>query len=107
MDWFFQQWGYGAEVPRYKFDYALTPDADGKVMLKGTLTQSEVLPNFKMPVPVYLDFDGKNIVRLGSINIAGNMTTPEFQVKLPQKLKRVLINYHHDALAYESVSVGK
>jgi len=107
MDWFFSQWVYGTEVPRYKFDYTLTPDADGKVILKGALTQSDVSPNFKMPVPIYLDFDGKNIVRLGSVNVAGSATTPEFQVKLQQKPKRVLINYHHDVLAHESVSAGK
>ncbi|MGE0130672.1 MAG: carboxypeptidase regulatory-like domain-containing protein [Blastocatellales bacterium] len=107
MDWFFSQWVYGTEVPRYKFDYTLTPEADGKVTLKGALTQSGVSPNFKMPVPIYLDFDGKNIIRLGTVNVVGNMTTPEFPVKLPQKPKRVLINYHHDVLAHESVSVGK
>jgi len=107
MDWFFSQWVYGTEVPRYKLDYTLTPDADGKVILKGALTQSDVSKNFKMIVPIYLDFDGKNITRLGTVNVAGSATTSEFQVKLPQRPKRVLINYHHDVLAHESVSVGK
>lgn len=106
MDWFFQQWIYGTEIPRYRFDYSLTPDSDGKVVLRGTVTQSEVSPNFKMIVPIYLDFGGK-IVRLGSAPIMGNTTTQELQVKLPEKPKRVMINYHHDALAHESVSVGK
>ncbi|HZS03764.1 MAG TPA: carboxypeptidase regulatory-like domain-containing protein [Blastocatellia bacterium] len=106
MDWFFNQWVYGTEVPRYRFDYTLTPQSDGKVLLKGALTQSEVSPNFKMLVPVYLDFDGKP-VRLGEVSVAGNMTTPEFQVMLPQKPKRVLINAYHDILAVESVSNGK
>lgn len=106
MDWFFNEWVYGTDVPRYKFQYSLTPESDGKVMLRGTLTQSEVSPDFKMLVPIYLDFDGK-LMRLGEINVTGNTTTPEFQVKLPQKPKRVLINAFHDILASESVSEQK
>src|SRR5262249_10366637 len=30
MDWFFANWVYGTEVPRYKLDYSLTADSDGK-----------------------------------------------------------------------------
>ncbi len=106
MDWFFNQWVYGTEVPRYRFDYALTPQPDGQVLLTARLTQSEVSPNFKMLVPIYLDFGGKPM-RLGDINITGSTTTPEFKVMLPQRPKRVLINAHHDVLAVESLSVGK
>jgi carboxypeptidase family protein/peptidase M1-like protein len=106
MDWFFSQWVYGTEVPRYRLDYTLTPESDGKVILRGKLTQGDVSPNFKMIVPVYLDF-GKGIVRLGAIPVMGNTTTEGFTVKLPETPKRVLINYHHDILATESVSAGK
>lgn len=106
MDWFFAQWVYGTEIPRYRLDYTLTAQADGKTLLTATLTQSEVSPGFKMLVPLYLDFDGK-IMRLGEVNIGGNMTTPEFKIVLPQKPKRVLINYYYDVLASESASVGK
>jgi hypothetical protein len=59
-----------------------------------------------MLVPLYLDFGGK-IARLGAVPVMGNMTTKEFEVKLPEKPKRAMINYHYDVLAYESVSVGK
>jgi aminopeptidase N len=106
LDWFFDQWVYGTEVPRYKLDYSLTPESDGKVTLRGKVTQSDVSPNFKMTVPIYLDF-GKGIVRMGTIPVMGNMTTNEFQVKLPERPKRVMINYHYDVLATESVSAGK
>jgi hypothetical protein len=47
MDWFFNQWVYGTEIPRYKLDYTLTPESDRKVILKGTVTQSDVSPYFK------------------------------------------------------------
>lgn len=106
MDWFFLQWVYGREIPRYRLDYSLTPQSDGKCLLKGTLTQSEVSQNFGMPVPVYAEFDG-HVVRLGSVTVVGSTTTPEFQVMLPKQPKRVMINYNCDVLASESVSNGK
>jgi hypothetical protein len=106
MDWFFNEWVYGTELPRYKMEYSLTPDAGGKVLLKLTVTQSGVSDRFKMLVPVYLDFDGK-IMRLGEATVIGNSTTPEFKVMLPQKPKRVLINAFHDVLASESTSEQK
>jgi hypothetical protein len=103
LDWFFRQWVYGTEVPRYRFDYTLTNESDGTPLLKGPLTQSEVSSQFRMLVPLYADFDGR-IVRLGEINMMGNVTTPEFQVKLPQKPRRVMINHFLDVLAVESLS---
>lgn len=105
MDWFFRQFVYGTEVPRYRFEYTLTPDGDG-VIVKGRIAQSEVSENFRMLVPLYLDFDGK-LVRLGEATVVGNSATPEFSVKLPKRPKRVLINANHDVLASESASVGK
>jgi hypothetical protein len=105
MDWFFRQWVYGTEVPRYRFEYAFTPGENGAVVFAGKLTQSEVSPDFKGLVPMYLDFDGK-IMRLGEVRITGSAST-EFQVQLPQRPKRAIINYHHDILAVESLSVGK
>ena len=105
MDWFFNEWVYGTEVPRYQLDYTLTAGGDGKTQLKGTLTQSEVSPKFKMRVPIYLDFDGK-IVRLGAGTITGNSSIP-LDVQLPQKPKRVLVNAYYDVLAVESVNNGK
>jgi hypothetical protein len=87
-------------------DYTLTPQEDGKCMLTGTVTQSDVSQGFRMLVPVYLDFDGKP-VRLGEVAVLGNSTSPEFKVMLPQKPKRVLINANNDVLATESISAGK
>ena len=106
MDWFFNEWVYGTDLPRYRLEYTMAPEPDGKVMLKMTVTQSGVSENFKMLVPIYLDFDGK-WVRLGLANITGNSTTPELKVRLPQRPKRVVLNAFQDVLAVESVSEQK
>ncbi len=104
MDWFFNQWVYGTEIPRYKFDYTLT-EAEGGVMLKGTLAQSNVSDNFKMLVPIYVDFNGK-LIRLGEMGITGSVTR-DFEVKLPQKPKRVMINANHDVLSSDPAGRAK
>jgi aminopeptidase N len=106
MDWFFNDWVYGTELPRYRIEYTLATETDGKVLLKATVSQSGVSENFKMLVPIYLDFDGK-WVRLGLASITGNATTPELKIRLPQRPKRVVLNAFHDVLALESVSQQK
>jgi hypothetical protein len=104
MNWFFDQWVYGTEVPRYRFDYSLA-DQGGKTVLSGKITQSNVSDGFRMVVPVYLDF-GKGWARLGQVSVVGN-GTKEFQVPLPQKPKRAAINALNDVLCVETANVQK
>ncbi|MBI1789105.1 MAG: carboxypeptidase regulatory-like domain-containing protein [Acidobacteria bacterium] len=98
MDWFFRQWVFGAEIPRYKFDYKIADAADGKVLVTAQIAQSEVGDGFRMLVPVYAEFDGKPIF-LGRVRIQGNSTLPDIKITLPKKPKRVLINANYDVLA--------
>ncbi|MBI1898936.1 MAG: hypothetical protein HYS04_20750 [Acidobacteria bacterium] len=91
LDWFFNQWVYGTGIPRYKFDYTLAPAGGEEVLLSATLTQSDVSAGFRMPVPVYGDFDGR-LISLGSVRMAGNTTFDGIKVKLPKKPRRVFIN---------------
>jgi aminopeptidase N len=104
MNWFFKEWVFGTEIPAYHLKYSLTAAANGKTLLTGTITQSGVSPNFRMLVPVYLDYDGR-LVRVGSARLAGS-TSQDIKVVLPKKPKRVVVNAMHDVLASESVSAG-
>lgn len=96
LDWFFDEWVYGTQVPRYQFDYKLDPPKDGKVNLHMTLTQSEVDDKFAMFVPVFGDF-GKGMVRLGQIGIAGN-TSRTVDWSLPSQPKKVVLNAYKEIL---------
>ena len=100
MDWFFNEWVYGTEVPSYRFDYQIGSDGT----LKGQLTQSGVSNNFVMRVPVYLDY-GKGWTKLGSAIIAGNSSV-DLNVKLPSAPKRAAIAALNDVLAV-SIQNGK
>ena len=96
LDWFFNEWVYGTQVPRYHFEYQLLPAEGGKVKLHMTITQSEVDEHFGMLVPVFADF-GKGMIRIGQVGIAGN-TTRSSDVVLPSQPKKVALNAYKDIL---------
>jgi hypothetical protein len=96
LDWFFNEWVYGTQVPRYHFDYQAAPADAGKVKLHMTITQSEVDEHFVMLVPVFADF-GSGMVRLGQIAIGGNATR-SVDLMLPSQPKKVAFNAYRDIL---------
>jgi hypothetical protein len=55
MDWFFDEWVYGTELPSYKMTYSVT-NTNGKAVLSGKIEQSGVSDNFVMLVPIYVDY---------------------------------------------------
>ena len=97
LDWFFNEWVYGTALPRYKFDYTVTAEPDGKWLVHANLTQSEVPPDYVMLVPLYADLDGK-LLRLGTARITGNSTLSDMKVTLPAKPRKVSINAWRDIL---------
>ena len=95
MDWFFNEWVYGTEMPSYRFDYQL---ADGGTTLNGKITQSGVSDSFQMLVPVYVDF-GKGWLRIGAATITGNSSVELKGIKLPQPGKSAAVCALDDILA--------
>ena len=103
MDWFFRDWVYGTEIPRYRLEYTFASGENGQTILKGKLTQSGVSDGFLMSVPLYVELPN-GTARLGLLSVGGNRPK-EFQVALPIKPKRVFLNANQDVLAYEASSV--
>lgn len=93
LDWFFNEWVYGTEVPSYRFEYQVNGDT-----LSGHLTQSGVSDKFRMLVPIYVDF-GQGWLRLGAATVVGNSTVDIPPIKMPQPLKRVAACAYDDVLA--------
>ncbi|MBS1796952.1 MAG: hypothetical protein JSS81_24210 [Acidobacteria bacterium] len=104
MDWFFDEWVYGTEMPAYKFNYQVT-ESNGKILLSGKITQSGVSDKFVMLVPIYLDF-GKGFSYIGSATMAGNTSVDLKDIELPVKPQRAAIAAWNDVLA-ESVENKK
>jgi len=99
MDWFFNEYVYGTEMPAYHFEGQVADNAQGS-SIHVKIIQSGVSPQFKMLVPVYLELANGHMMRLGAINIAGSSTFERtIQIpKLAAPIKRVLINYNYDVL---------
>ena len=95
MDWFFNEWVYGTEMPSYRFEYQL--GADG-TSISGRITQSGVSGNFRMLVPLYVDF-GKGWNKIGAARMTGNTSVELKGVKLAQPAKRVAVCAMNDVLA--------
>jgi aminopeptidase N len=95
MDWFFDEWVYGTEVPRYRFEYTLNGDT-----LTGRVTQSGVSENFKMLVPVYVDM-GEGWFKLGQAPLRGNSSVELGPIKFPQAPRRVAACALRDVLALD------
>jgi aminopeptidase N len=103
MDWFFNEYVYGTDLPNYHFESQITKNGDA-ASLHFKLVQSGVPANFKMMVPVYLEtVDGK-FLHLGSALMVGSSTSEQtVQLpKTPSAVKRALINYNYDVLSTEN-----
>jgi hypothetical protein len=96
LNWFFDEWVYGTQVPRYHFDYQVTPADGGKSKLHMTITQSDVDDHFAMLVPVYADF-GKGWIRIGQIGAVGSGTRSTDAI-LPATPKKVALNAYKEIL---------
>jgi hypothetical protein len=99
MDWFFNEYVYGTEIPTYDFQYTIKPAPGGKSILQCSLTQSRVSDQFQMRVPVYLAM-GKGIQRRGFIHVKGSTTVP-VEIPLSARPDRISIDEYHDVLAIE------
>lgn len=98
MNWFFNEWVYGTEVPAYTFDYTVSKNAEGKTVFNGKITQSGVTDRFVMLVPLYLDF-GKGWIKVGSSTVVGNSTAEIKDMILPQAPTKAAICVMNDVLA--------
>ena len=101
MDWFFNEYVYGTQLPTYKMDSSFDTGADGDVVLNLKLTQSGVDDHFRMLVPLYLELADGNIFFLGRAKMTGNNTIDQ---KIPlkglkTKPRRAVMNYFDDVLA--------
>jgi aminopeptidase N len=96
LDWFFNEWVYGTQIPKYSFKYDMESEEGSKTRVKVEVTQSEVDQNFAMFVPVFADF-GKGMVRIGQVGVIGSGTRAVI-FHMDNKPKKVAINVYKDVL---------
>ena len=101
MDWFFNEYVYGTQLPLYKVDSGFDIGPDGDVVMNLKMSQSGVDEHFRMLVPIYLELADGNILFLGRARMAGNNTIDQhLPLKgLKTKPHRAIANYYLDVLA--------
>jgi len=100
MNWFFNEYVYGTQLPSYQMNATFDTGEDGNVVMSVKMTQSNVNDSFRMLVPIYLELPN-GMFFLGRARLTGNNT---FDQKIPlkglkEKPKRAAINYYDDVLA--------
>jgi hypothetical protein len=90
LDWFFDQFVYGTQIPKLSVEFSVRPQADGRFVVRGKLKQSEVPENFIVPVPIYAARTGTSESKplyLGTVIAAGPETSFSFATRVsPKKL---------------------
>ena len=101
LDWFFDEYVYGTEVPHYTMTSEFTTAEDGTTSVHMKLTQSNVSKSFKILMPVYLQMDKGEPTRLGVMPLFGEVTVDKtIQLgKLPSAAKKLVLNYNNDILS--------
>jgi hypothetical protein len=100
MDWFFDQWVHGTEVPKFSSTLEVTPATAGVYRIRGEVTQSEVSGDFRSLVPIYADFGRGRLIPVATLRMAGNTTEAlDFEMKLSPAPKRIVVNARNDVLA--------
>jgi aminopeptidase N len=100
LDWFFNAYVYGTEVPKYTITSEFVKKGD-ETEVHFKLTQAGVSPEFTMLVPVYVELEDKSTLLFGKMPIRGS-TTVEKTVplgKVAAPPKRLLVNYNYDLLS--------
>jgi len=101
LDWFFDEFVYGTELPHYTVSNEFSV-VDGETVVHLKLTQSNVTDKFVMRVPVYLQLQNGLTSRIFNVVMHGNATIDQ-TIKLPGKFpsppKAMLVNYNADVLS--------
>ncbi len=99
MDWFFDDWVYGTQIPDYSVTSQFTRDGDN-VFMDIAITQRNVDASFRNMVPLYLELADGRIGHIGVVALKGTQTITEKVPlgKLSSLPKRALINANFDTL---------
>jgi hypothetical protein len=101
LDWFFNEYVYGTQLPAYKMESSFDTGADGDIVFNMKVSQSNVDEKFRMLVPIYLELADGSIFPLGRARMSGNTTVDQ---KIPlrglkTKPRGAVVNYYDDVLA--------
>jgi hypothetical protein len=102
MDWFFNQWVYGTDVPRYDSDLKVEKAGGNRYHIHGQVSQQGVPKDFRTLIPIQIEFGKHEVVRIGRLGLTGEATVPvDVTLELPRAPRRALANANGEVLARE------
>ena len=100
MDWFFDQWVHGTDVPRYVSGLKIEKAGGDQYRIHGQVSQEGVSKDFRTLVPIQVEFGKNDLTRIGMLGLTGEATVPiDVTLKFPKAPKRVLVNALGEVLA--------
>ena len=100
MQWFFDQWVYGVEIPRYEYSWDRQQNGDGQWVVKGQIAQHDVDSTFRAYMPITLVFeDGRRTFVHEVTGAHSEFLTPP----LPGRPKNVIFNDYLTVLCREKM----
>ncbi|MBI5868904.1 MAG: hypothetical protein HZB43_11580 [candidate division Zixibacteria bacterium] len=100
MGWYFDQWVYGTQIPRFEYRWDRQQQTDGRWVVKGTIDQFDTDPPFRVFMPVTLEFEGGRRTFVQEIKSGHTeFTTPP----LTDRPKDVIFNDYSTILCREKV----
>lgn len=100
MDWFFDQWVNGTEIPRLTHDLLVEKTGKHQYRIVGSIQMSDVSDGFRVVVPIYLEDKYGGLMKVAAVRLTGptrqQLTLTARSTARPQ---RVTINALWDVLA--------
>jgi hypothetical protein len=97
MDWFFDAWVYGTDIPTYRVAWTSEPTEDGRYRVRLRVRQENVAPEFRQFVIVSADLGGQRFAHF-RVGVHGGETEYLSPI-LPGAPKAVVFNELHSVLA--------
>jgi hypothetical protein len=102
LNWFFSQWVYQSDLPSYQLEYHFEDQPDGKVLMKGNVTQSNAPADWFMVLPVALTF-GKTT---GYTTVRAYGSSAPFTFRLPSRPSKVELDPRRWVLSEKTSTKG-
>jgi hypothetical protein len=96
LDWFYQGWVNGTDVPAFELHEAKFVNKAGSTSVTGVILQKSASDNLVTAVPVYASVAGKNVF-VGRVFADGRET--EFHLSAPAGTHKLILDPHQTLLA--------
>jgi aminopeptidase N len=106
LNWFYRQWVLQAYLPTYRLTYELEDQADGNVLVKGTLAQGGIpdAEHWFMPMPLSITLS-KGTVAIVPIAVEGKESS--FRVKVPGRPQKIELDPELWVLSEKTSTSGR